>query len=496
MTVADRLYRRVMMAIAPMKITATDDSGPIHRAQVRGFPPETIDAMPVLQIYGLASHAMPGSDAIAMFASGDRSNGVIVATGNQQHRLRNLKSGEVALYDNNGSVMKLSNGGNVDITATGTQTTTVPKINTNATGGVNITTPLVHVDGRQTMAYPPSASNEVATKAYVDSHSGQGPPGPQGPAGPQGQTGPQGPQGPQGAPGTSFPEAPADGTVYGRQGNTASWKGVLPLTGGTVGGTVTVADFYSQGAVRLSVSGGYFYSTTGVTQIVFDSGGWRWEYTRSTGALNYLRGSDNAALFTIDPNGNVVAPGTARINGGIYPDATGNWRVYSDGSYRYQQYTPGWSWSWAIANGTLVYTTPGGSQWIFSSANWTSINWLAYVGGNGAYSNVSDERTKADIADAPHGLDHILALRPITFRRWNHAERRHHDRVELGFGARQIQAVLPEAVVSMQTPDDWRASITGDDPVLAVQSDAILAALVNAVRTLAARVAALEQRTP
>lgn len=116
MSVADRLYRRVMMAVMPMKITATDDSGPVHRAQVRGFPPETIDAMPVLQIYGLASHAMPGSDAMAIFASGDRSNGVIIATGNQQYRLRGLKSGEVALYDNSGNVVKLAAGGNIEIT--------------------------------------------------------------------------------------------------------------------------------------------------------------------------------------------------------------------------------------------------------------------------------------------------------------------------------------------------------------------------------------------
>jgi phage baseplate assembly protein V len=128
-TTANRLYRRVMMAVAPaLKITATDDSGPIHRAQVRGFPNETIDNMPVLQIYGLASHAMPGSDATAIFASGDRSNGVIVATGNQQHRLRNLNPGEVALYDNNGTVVKLAGGGNVQITCTGSVTVTAPSI--------------------------------------------------------------------------------------------------------------------------------------------------------------------------------------------------------------------------------------------------------------------------------------------------------------------------------------------------------------------------------
>ena len=116
MSATNRLYRRVMMAVMPMKITATDDSGPVHRAQVRGFPMETIDNMPVLQIYGLASHAMPGSDAMAIFASGDRSNGVIIATGNQQYRLRSLKSGEVALYDNAGNVVKLAAGGNIEIT--------------------------------------------------------------------------------------------------------------------------------------------------------------------------------------------------------------------------------------------------------------------------------------------------------------------------------------------------------------------------------------------
>jgi phage gp45-like len=116
MSAIDRLHRRIRMAVGFMKITATDDTGPVHRAQVRGFPPETIDNMPVAQIYGLASHAMAGTDAVAIFASGDRSNGVIIATGNQKYRLRNLKPGEVALYDNAGNIVKLAAGGNIEIT--------------------------------------------------------------------------------------------------------------------------------------------------------------------------------------------------------------------------------------------------------------------------------------------------------------------------------------------------------------------------------------------
>lgn len=110
MSVADRLYRRVMMMLAPVKITATDDTGPVHRVQVRAMAPEQIDNVAVLQLYGLASHAMTGSDAMALFVSGDRSNAVIVATNNQGARMRNLKSGEVALYTDEGDSVLLSRG--------------------------------------------------------------------------------------------------------------------------------------------------------------------------------------------------------------------------------------------------------------------------------------------------------------------------------------------------------------------------------------------------
>jgi phage baseplate assembly protein V len=145
MSVADRLYRRVMNMVATVKITATDDTGPVHRAQVRGFPPETIDNMPVLQIYGLASHAMPGSDATALFTSGDRSNGTIIATGNQQYRLRNLKSGEVALYDNGGNIVKLANGGNIEITCPHGITIKCDTLAINADSSITLTSPKVTV---------------------------------------------------------------------------------------------------------------------------------------------------------------------------------------------------------------------------------------------------------------------------------------------------------------------------------------------------------------
>ena len=114
----DRLWRRVLTSIAPVQITATDDTGPIHKAQISIHgTPENVDNVGVMHFYGLASHAMPGTDATAMFIHGRRDNPIIVATGNQEHRLRNLEVGEVALYDSNGSVIKLAKNGDIAIVA-------------------------------------------------------------------------------------------------------------------------------------------------------------------------------------------------------------------------------------------------------------------------------------------------------------------------------------------------------------------------------------------
>jgi phage gp45-like len=107
---ADRLYRRVMMMLAPVKITATDDTGPVHRVQVRAMAPEQIDNVAVLQLYGIVSHAPVGSDAMALFVSGDRSNAVIVATGHQASRPRDTQQGEFMIYTDEGDSVLLSRG--------------------------------------------------------------------------------------------------------------------------------------------------------------------------------------------------------------------------------------------------------------------------------------------------------------------------------------------------------------------------------------------------
>jgi phage baseplate assembly protein V len=107
----ERLFRRVMLLVGRGRMTTGRDDGPVQRLQVRLGAMETRDDTPRLAEYGLASMPPVGSDAVLVFIGGDRSNGVIIATGHQASRLKQLKPGEAALYDDVGQRVFLTRHG-------------------------------------------------------------------------------------------------------------------------------------------------------------------------------------------------------------------------------------------------------------------------------------------------------------------------------------------------------------------------------------------------
>lgn len=144
MTETGRLYRRNLMNNGRCVITATNDAGGVHRVQIKPTPVEVIDDVPVVQLYGLSSHAPVGSEAHLVCTRGDRSSTVVVATNNPKARPRNLQSGEVALYTVEGDSIVLKNGHVVAITTTGTVTVNAATVNVGGTGGGKV---VVNVDG-------------------------------------------------------------------------------------------------------------------------------------------------------------------------------------------------------------------------------------------------------------------------------------------------------------------------------------------------------------
>jgi hypothetical protein len=111
------------------------------------------------------------------------------------------------------------------------------------------------------------------------------------------------------------------------------------------------------------------------------------------------------------------------------------------------------------------------------------------------WANPSDERMKRNVTDYGTGLDAIIHLRPVRFE-YNGAYGTVDDgRTCYGFIAQEVEPVMPECVGE----HDWTPSplAEGEETPAPVtvktldQSNMILA-LVNAVKELATRVAALE----
>lgn len=103
-----QLWRRVLVLVGRGRITAVNDAGDVQLAQARLSGSEVQDDMPRFGQYGLSCNPPAGTDCVAIFVGGDRTNGVIIATNNQTFRMKALESGEVALSDDKGQSVYLS----------------------------------------------------------------------------------------------------------------------------------------------------------------------------------------------------------------------------------------------------------------------------------------------------------------------------------------------------------------------------------------------------
>ena len=108
-----------------------------------------------------------------------------------------------------------------------------------------------------------------------------------------------------------------------------------PMSISRTTGITTVIDITSNGSFRHGPSGSSLSATTNTTTFVQDSNLWRWEYTRTGGALGtlqYIRGSDSLPLFSIDNNGNTSILGSiAAVNIAVTAAISGS-SVHSTGS--------------------------------------------------------------------------------------------------------------------------------------------------------------------
>jgi len=153
------LQRRVMSMIAPAIITGVDDSKAIQTLQIQLGKNEVREGVNRVQQYGFSSHPFAQSECAVMFVGGNRDHGLVIAVDDSRYRLKSIAQGEVALYTDEGDVIHLKRGGQIEITCAASVTINAPE--TKITGNVVIEGN-VNVAGKTEVAGALSSSTSVS----------------------------------------------------------------------------------------------------------------------------------------------------------------------------------------------------------------------------------------------------------------------------------------------------------------------------------------------
>ncbi|WP_338806900.1 phage baseplate assembly protein V [Pseudomonas chlororaphis] len=121
-------------------VVLVDAAKKLQALQLRLTAGELKDNAEHFEPYGFTSNPQAGAEVLTAFLGGDRSHAVVLVASDRRYRIRGLKSGEVAIYTDEGDRVHFKRGRVIDI-ETGT-------LNIKASTAVNIDTPVVNQTGK------------------------------------------------------------------------------------------------------------------------------------------------------------------------------------------------------------------------------------------------------------------------------------------------------------------------------------------------------------
>ena len=89
------------------ELTGVDDSGEMQVGSGYGYAGESVDKVHIVRQHGLANHAPKGSHGIGIANSGERGLVAFFGLEDPNSRPKNLKEGQVTLYDDKGNATRM-----------------------------------------------------------------------------------------------------------------------------------------------------------------------------------------------------------------------------------------------------------------------------------------------------------------------------------------------------------------------------------------------------
>jgi phage baseplate assembly protein V len=111
------LRNRIANMVGRAVLQLVDDSKKMQLLQVGLLAEESREAVERFQNYGFTSVPLAGAEGVLVFVGGRRDHGLAIAVDDRRYRKKNLESGEVAMYTDEGDFFIIKRGGIVDLTA-------------------------------------------------------------------------------------------------------------------------------------------------------------------------------------------------------------------------------------------------------------------------------------------------------------------------------------------------------------------------------------------
>lgn len=118
---------RVRLMVARAIVRLVDDATKAQSVQIDLLEGETQDGVERYQDYGFTSNPHPGAEAVAVAVGGLRSHMIVIKVEDRRYRLTALETGEVAIFDDLGQMVKLGRE-RIEIASDNEVKITAPKV--------------------------------------------------------------------------------------------------------------------------------------------------------------------------------------------------------------------------------------------------------------------------------------------------------------------------------------------------------------------------------